>query len=371
MVEENGDISTDEFDLLWDWTILNWNLITDLNSEIDEYFNDGTFDPSFEDGTNYYTYIFILALLFWTVCKLYRFSNYSTGSFEILVPLYRTSRFNDIFRFYFTDYVGSGRNRSLGVNFVGDSKIMFQHSNTLVDEYLRTGYFPLKSRLNNGELRDLYKWLSILNYKETYVKTHLHLTNSLLSFRRSNTFFKKNSILWMKYGRLNSALNDDVFGFKNKRIYLNNLNKYENQMESIIFNKFVSEMKKSFKKQRFRFKSRRGKKFVFRYGTRHDSLFNAHSRINDISYFRDATLPMNGLHNSGSIMGNILNVFKKTNLLQSDVKFQRKLYKSDLEDLLNVTTYSYREGLRLFLFGPLGTELLNNHIKNRVPRTLR
>jgi hypothetical protein len=371
LVEENGDISTDEFDLLWDWTILNWNLLTDLNSEIDEYFNDDIFDPSFEDGTNYYTYIFILALIFWTVCKLYRFSNYSTGSFEILVPLYRTARLNDVFRFYFTDYVGSGRNRSLGINFVGGSKIMFQHANTIADEFLRTGYFPLKSRLNSGELRDLHKWLSILNYKETYVKTHLHLTNSLLSFRRSNTFFKKNSILWMKYARLNRGLTDDIFGFRDKEFFLKNLDKHEKQLQHVIFNRFVSEMRKSFKKQKFNLKSsnrnnKRGKKFVFRYGTRHDPLFAFNSRINDISYFRDVISPMNGLFNSGTILGNILYNFKNTDLLQSDIKFKRKLFRSDLEDLLKMTTYSYREGLRLFLFGSLGTDLLNKYAHNRL-----
>lgn len=367
IAEDDGSVATDEFDLVWDWTVLNWNIIIDLYEDLDQFLFEDNLTASLESGTNYYSYVFSLALMFWCICKFHYFANYSSDIFKVLVPLYRTSRYNDVFRFFLTDYVGSGRNRLLGSNFLGEPKALFQHGNTLADEYLRTGYYPLKPRLRPKELRHLYKWLSVFNFKETYLKTQLHLTNGIFSFRRSNVFFKKNSLFWMKYARLNRSLYDDFDGYKDKSIFLKNLNKHELKLEDLIFQDFIREMKKTFKKDKSHLlpkkKSKKKKrKFVFRYGTRHDILYFANSRIKDILYFRDAISNINGAYNRGTIYGNILDFYKNTEFVQTDFKFTKQLQRSSLEDLVKLSTHAYREGMRLFLFGSAGTEFFNQKI---------
>jgi len=377
--DESGEASNDDFDLVWDWNLLNWNIITELYNEIDEIFSEEGLDQHAESGTNFYGFIFISAVVFWMFCKIYRFPNYSSGSFELLVPLYRTDRYNDVFRFFFTDYVGSGRNRSLGSNYVGANKILMQHGNTSVDEYLRTGYFPLKTRFKLSSMEKMYKWLSVFNYREQFIKTHLHLTNNILTFRRSNTFFKKNSLLWMKYGRLNRSLIDDISGFRDKNIFLSNLSKQEHKLQTIIDSEFYEEMQKALRKEQrrgrrrirrpirytvFGKRRRRKRHYVFRFGLWYDKYAPFQSRIRDILYFRNSLSVINGIFNAG-IYDNFLKFYKKTEFLDNNLKFKQKIYKTQLEDLLRLTGTSYHEGLRLLLFGSKGINMLNEHILNK------
>jgi hypothetical protein len=380
--EQTGEVLTDSFDINWDWTLLNWNKLQTVYSYFDRLFGDELLDES-ETEHSYYIFILVAAFVFWIFCKSQRFATYESDSFSALIPLYRTSRFSDIVRTFFWEYFSTARPILMGDNMIGEVNSMFNPPFSVTDEIMRTWYLPqIWHADNDDKLLPFYNWVEHMQYREDYVSTHLLLTNGLLGARRTDSFFKRNSLAWLRYGRIYRQLNKDIhLNYKREslskrkkesilrtfinKLYYRKLRRAQKKNLRTAFQTNATKRRAEYLKRlrRVRFKrrmknlrfrvrynkkrARKKRKFFFRtllkykykslLSKRKNFIFN----IDRDRYLRHFSSAMN----RGSFF--------------RDWKFNKRRDLTFASTLLNLNRRAYRDSIRYYLFGPELVRLLN------------